>query len=241
MTRNNKLITLLLTFFLLFISCTPLELFDVAKDIKKSAEECSEEQFITEQQEKGVYRDPITGKYYTVYMDFASKDYADLYGRLTPNDIGKLVSTVYITLVQEGYATSDLLYQYELNTFHIIVTETNEDFAMWKDSEKYKENPEYMLEETKNTAAFVNSMKHCTDNIEESNFTIVVKQQYLFVPILTHEFMHVVSMYEEGDSDHYHKNPKYWWELDNENSLAEKVMDNYEQMFDVTIPSDQKW
>ena len=205
---------LILPVFCLFLSCTPLELIEVGTDVVKSFEKCDLTTYQTEFQQKGIYRDE-KGRSYEVLVDFQDVDDAWSFQQ-TAKDVAELSSITINTLEKNNFKSTNHLYISEFSKIHIIVTSTQEEFIYLLGNEK------------ESVVAFVNVDQFCWD-FEDANFTIVIKNSHFQnIQTLVHEFGHVISYYEWGSTDGNHNDPRIWYELNGVDSIAGKILVQYE-------------
>jgi hypothetical protein len=209
------------------MACTPLEFFEITKDYIDGTKNCDGVMYQTEYQGKSVYRD-IEENIYEVLMDYESKE--DFWtSKYTGKDIAQIASIAIDTLEQNNFTSSQDLYKYEFNKFHIIVISSEEEFAYLYNPDLYIKNKKEVLEKVNNILAFTNSQKFCWDE-NDVNFTIVIKTVALNPSIIIHELGHIISLYVYGNQDSDHSDKRIWYNDGKYNSINQKIIENYEKI-----------
>jgi hypothetical protein len=153
-------------------------------------------------------------------MDFESIEDVPYDG--TAKDIAELAGMAIKSLEESTdpeYEFINNVYLNGLKSFHVIVTNTEEEF-------------QYLSNDNTgdNVIAFTRSRLYCWDELRgEVNFDIVVKNTYsqdIFT--LSHELSHIIAYYIYGDSDNDHVNENVWFELREWDSIQGKILREYE-------------
>jgi len=208
---------------MLFSCVIPLE--DVVDDgIFIRSDTCAGSSYQSEYQETGIYRDSVNRIYTTIV------DYEKIEDRFTTplsgKDIAELASISIDTYKQNNYKSYKRLYDNEFKKFHVIITHTDEEFAYLYDPELFLKDKEKALKVGYKYIAFVHTRKFCWDSVPAS-FTIVSRAEFADHITMIHEFGHVVSYYEFGDSDPGHKDPRIWITVGGDKSINSKILNNF--------------
>lgn len=213
-------------FMLLCInSCTPLEMLDIGEDYIDSTQKCFANTYVTEYQELGIYRD-FENKDYNVLIDYESYD-DKINSQFSVKDIAELASIAIDTYKEYDSKTYEEIYKERFKNFHVIVTDTDDEFAFLKNPKLFSEDKEAALEAVETVGAFVHNNKFCWDKTD-TYFTIVIRSDNFVIPIMVHEFGHIYNYYEFGSGDANHENPNVWFGLTGFDSMNGKVLWNYE-------------